>query len=1276
MIRGRFRRERALRKAIEGGDVDPARLARLAQEIAESSEERNRRDAQAPRAAVDSHLPIHEAAASIAESLTDHSVIVVTGETGSGKSTQLPLIMLNSGLGRDGFIGHTQPRRIAARGIAYRIAEQMRSPLGRYAGFKTRFADHVDSNAYIKLMTDGILLAEIQSDRFLENYSAVIIDEAHERSLNIDFLLGYLKQLLAKRTDLKVVITSATIDAERFAAHFSGETPVPIIEVSGRSFPIEIRYPADDMALADESVHDAAVAAVLELFDEVSGDGLVFLPTEFDIRSMARQLRGALLARRDSSTEILPLYARLTPEQQNAVFAPHRARRIVLATNVAESSITVPGIRFVIDTGTARISRYAPRSKVQRLPIEPVSRASADQRAGRCGRVGPGICLRLFSESDYAERPAFTTPEIRRTNLASVILRMKSLRLGEVEEFPFIDPPQREATRDGYETLFELQAIDADKQLTSIGRVLGRLPTDPRVARMLLAGEEGQCLNEVAIIAAGLEVPDPRVRPAEFSAQADERHAQWSHPQSDFLSLLNLFDFYQTLKATRSRSQLARECQKNFLSLHHLREWVDVHRQLLAMVGEMGWKIAPRRDDYDAIHQALLCGLLSGIALREERGDYLGAGGIRWRIWPGSALAKQPPAWIVAAEIVETSRRFGRTAAKIQPQWIEPLAGHLLEYAYDEPHWNDSRQTCVAAERASLYGVPVIAKRLVPYAPVDSGHARRVFIEQGLSEGRVQGRLPFLSANAQLLQNAQVWAAKSRNRKFVVDDWTLEKFYEQRLPVDAVDSASLTKLLRASPELDAQLRMSLEDLELSSSAMDERQFPEEVEWGNLPLKLHYRFEPGASDDGINVDVPSTALGHLSQQELDWLVPGRLAEKIAELIRTLPKTLRRELASVGEIASPISQTLVFGKGVFVDAVAQAITKLSGVHVSPRDFQLDKLPDHLRVNIRAVDEKGNMIEQGRDLVALQRKLIPATVSATAAAEEGSKWNQTGWTTWNIEELPEQVLIRRGKFAVPFFPMLREEQELVSLGLSDNLQSAEWHLAGATARLFQIAQQKNIQSQVRWIPELQNLSMAFAPWISSDRLNDILSRRLADLAFIDEEPLIRTKSAFESRLSESARRIPPAVQTIANWVKDFARELSAMRLRFESQTGRLRPEIRSDVEAQLKNLFGEDFLRAPWSWLQQYPRYVAAIATRLDKVTTNLPRDLTSLAEVQRHVAWFEHSKGQLVPGYPIHAGLIEFRWMIEELRVSLFAQQLGTKFPVSGKRLEKLAATLAR
>ena len=1004
-------------------------------------------------------LPITAKCEEIQDAIREHAVTIVCGETGSGKSTQLPKICLQLGRGVDGLIGHTQPRRIAARAIAARLADELRVPLGSAVGFKVRFTDTTRPETYVKLMTDGILLAETQQDRFLNQYDTLIIDEAHERSLNIDFLLGYVQRLLSARRDLRLIITSATIDAQRFAAHFAcprtGQ-PAPIVEVSGRGYPIEIRYQplqADEEGTGDIDLQRTIADTVEELARSGPGDMLVFLPTERDIRETAKTLRGRSIPGEGRQTEILPLYARLSASEQNKIFQSHGRRRIVLATNVAESSLTVPNIRFVIDTGTARISRYSPRRKVQRLPIEPVSQASADQRAGRCGRVGPGICVRLYGEDDYLARERFATPEIRRTNLAAVILQTKAFRLGAIEEFPFLDPPRADAIQDGYRTLYELGAIDDGGELTEIGRRLARLPVDPRIGRMILAAADEGCLPEVLVIAAVLEVQDPRERPAEKQQAADERHAQFTDPSSDFLSYIRLWNFYHDLREKLSRNQLRRACQQNFLSFNRIREWLDIHRQLKQLVDESAVlphgaaqkatggaagsaRFAPRpsappRPALSAACRRRIGDGQSGIDLpgrspagaasSERRSTAVRrdpprpAGGFavqrrdakrclrvhRVRATPGStcgpARGSSPskPDWIMAAELVETTRNYARTVAKINPAWIEPLAGHLVKRSYSQPHWSRPAGSAMVYERVSLFGLPVVPRRRVPLGPVDPAAARDLFIRHGLIEGELKTPLRFLKHNLALIAELDALATRLRRYDLFVQDQQQFQFYNERLPADVYDAQRVQRWLRTIERQEPRkLHMERSDLMPDDAdGVSAASFPDALQVGPVSLPLEYRYEPGDQDDGITVTVPRAALKQLTSGRLGWLVPGLLEDKIVALIRSLPKPIRRNFVPAPDVAKRVLGELQFGQGSFLAAVAEALARIGGESVAAGDFQTEKLPQHLHVNVRVVDDGGEVLARGRDVDQLQRDLGQDSETAVPAEFYHPDWQRDG-------------------------------------------------------------------------------------------------------------------------------------------------------------------------------------------------------------------------------------------------------------------------------------------
>ena len=1063
-----------------------------------------------PTIEFDSDLPIFGHRDEIVAALREHQVIVVAGETGSGKSTQLPKICLEAGFGIRGLIGHTQPRRIAARSVAARIAEELKSPLGESVGFKIRFQDKTNPKTFIKLMTDGILLAEAASDRFLEQYEVIILDEAHERSLNIDFLLGMLHGLLQKRPELKLIITSATIDAERFGEHFgTTETSAPVINVEGRTYPVEVRY----RGLEDEegrqlNVFQGIINAVHELSHE--GDILVFLPTERDIREAAKRLRADKLMQQQQR-EVLPLYARLSTAEQNKIFRPGAAKRIVLATNVAESSLTVPRIHCVIDTGTARISRFSSRLRMQRLPIESVSQASADQRKGRCGRLGPGICIRLFDEEDFLARSPFTTPEIRRTNLASVILQAKYLRLGEVDTIPFLDPPRPETIREGYKTLFEIGAVDDHRRLTEIGQTLARLPVDPRIGRIVLAGHDERCLSEVLIIASAMEVQDPRVRPIEKQQAADEQHKQFSDERSDFLSFLNLWNFLEEQREKLSRGKFQRMCERTFLSPARIREWHEVHRQLRQTAIEQRLKLGKRRDepDADAIHRALLTGLLSCSAHLADEREYTGAGGNKFFLWPGSGLSRAKPKWVVAAEIVETSKRFGRTAAKINPTWLEELGGHLTKHNYVDPHWHRKSQSVMAFENVSLFGLPVVKRRRVPFGHLDPDTARRLFIEKGLVEQEMDADDHFYRNNTRVREEAEALASKTRKREFIFDEYQLYSFYDERIPADVYDMASLRRAIKKSKELRERLCMSVSDLFGEDEALDRDAFPPHLDVGSMQLPLEYHFEPGADNDGVTVTVPKEAVSQLHPEQLDWLVPGLLEEKLIGLIRALPKPIRRGLVPAPDTAKKVAEEIEFGNGAFLQQVAKQFSQHAGEPINPSDFRIEKLGPHLRMRIRVVDSDGEQQGVGRDARELQKELAASGQIEAGPVVPESEWHRDNVTDWDFGDLPEEVSVARGGIHVTLYPALVEfEDQSLGLRLEETRTSAEVATRNGVCRLFQTKNQRSIRSQVRNLPRWKEICLWSSSLFPRDTLEDQLSQLISTVAILDRKKRPRRK------------------------------------------------------------------------------------------------------------------------------------------------------------------------
>ncbi len=1239
----------------------------MAQRMAESIHLQEQRAANLPQVHFDQSLPIFHRREEIAEAIKNHPVVVVSGETGSGKSTQLPLIAIQAGFGVRGFIGHTQPRRIAARSVASRIAQQLKTQVGRSVGFKIRFDDVTSDETYVKLMTDGILLAEIQNDRFLDQYEMVIIDEAHERSLNIDFLLGHLKNISRKRKDLKIIITSATIDTQKFAKHFQqGDAEVPVIDVEGRTWPVEMRY-CDPVESADgyDGMAEYVVRSTIDVVASEKGDVLVFLPTENDIRTVSRKLKGTL----QDSLDVLPLYARLSTAQQNAIFQPGSRRRIVLATNVAESSITVPGIRIVVDSGTARISHYAPRSKVQRLPIRSISQASADQRAGRCGRIGPGICVRLYSEEDYLSRPRFTTPEIRRSNLASVILRILALKLGDIRDYPFIDPPGPDAIADGYRTLYEIGAIDDARRLTQLGQWLSRLPIDPRVGRMIHAASEEGCLHEVLIIAAALEIQDPRVRPAEKQKLADEQHQRFADEKSDFVSYLKLWDFFHDLKDKLSRSRFRLACQENFLSVNLLRQWQEIHRQLARIARQNKLVIHQRRDDFDAIHRSLLTGLLSGIGHRNDRQHYQGTSGIPFQLWPGSGVFKKRPQWIVAAEIVETSKRYGRTVGAIDPAWIEPLADHLVKRRYVDPHWSRKRQTVLAFENVSLFGLPIVVRRRLSYLRIDPALSRQLFIEEGLAESEIRGSFQFLERNRALLDEVAQLAAKTRRRDLILDSQWLVRFYEEHLPEDCGDTNSLRAALKSDPGLDNRLRLSIADLFPGRTEIPTpEEFPDRVQIGTMDLPVEYRFEPGTESDGASIRIPQEGLGQLGEIEAGWLIPGLIQSRIESLIRSLPKSVRRNLVPVPTTAARLMKSIEPGSESLVQAVAKELTRISGQPVDVKMFDLEKVDEHLMVNLQIIDDKGELIAHGRHVNQLRRELLDG--HSNFLENDDSEWHQDGLMNWSWSDLPAEVPVRRNQTSMSLFPAIVDQDQAVGLRLVGCSKLAGHLSETGLLRLFALQLQSKLKRQINWLPDLDRHAVNLAWLVVSADLKAGLSDLITRVALIDKVDPPGNADQFNQQLADATQPIAMATQDIANWLPRFAESAHRAQLVLEDLPANAQ-QAKADILQQIGSLTAERFLtQKRWHWLQHYPRYFNAIAARCEKISQGATtKDAENGEVVSTYVLrWQDFEEGQAAAG-TYDPEIEKLGWMIEELRVSLFAQQLGTSLSVSPQRLDK-------
>ncbi|MGH3978419.1 MAG: ATP-dependent RNA helicase HrpA [Pseudonocardiaceae bacterium] len=1235
------------------------------------------RRAAVPEIGYPQGLPISERRDEIAAAIRDHQVVIVAGETGSGKTTQLPKICLELGRGVRGLIGHTQPRRLAARTVAERIAEELGTEPGGAVGYKMRFTDQVGDDTLVKLMTDGILLAEIQSDRLLRQYDTLIIDEAHERSLNVDFLLGYLQQLLPRRPDLKVIITSATIDPGRFSQYFGG---APVVEVSGRTYPVEVRYrpvvdPDDPAADPDRDQTQAILDAVDELAAEGPGDVLVFLSGEREIRDTADALRDASL--RD--TEVLPLYARLPAAEQHRVFAPHRGRRIVLATNVAETSLTVPGIKYVIDPGTARISRYSHRLKVQRLPIEPVSRASANQRKGRCGRTSDGICIRLYSEEDFASRPEFTDPEILRTNLASVILQLTALGLGDVAAFGFIDPPDRRQITDGVQLLEELGALegpgpDARTRLTPTGRTLAQLPVDPRLARMLLEADRNGCLREVLVIAAALSIQDPRERPADSQQAADEKHARFADPGSDFLAYLELWRYLGGQQRELSSSRFRKLCKAEFLHYLRVREWQDLHGQLRQAVTGLGMTLNDTPADPKRIHVSLLAGLLSHIGLLDvERRDYLGARGARFAVFPGSALFRRPPRWVMAAELVETSRLWGRIAARIEPEWVEPLAQHLVKRSYSEPHWSSKRAAAVAYEKVTLYGVPLVVSRRVDYGRIDPEVSRELFIRHALVAGDWDTRHRFFHHNRALLAEVAGLEDRARRRDILVGDETLFDFYDQRIPSDVRSARHFDSWWRKAGRATPDLLTFDPAMLVNESAGDvsARAYPDTWQHGGLTLPLSYAFEPGAAADGVTVDVPLAVLNQVSADAFGWQVPGRREELVTALIRSLPKPLRRHFVPVPDHVSAVLARLpAGGDEPLLDALERELRHLTGVTV-PRDaWQPDRVPDHLRTTFRVIDEQGRPLAQGKDLGELEQRVRPqlqATLSA--AASDVEQRGLRSWTmgSWSLGTLPRTHQRLRAGHLVTAYPALVDEGDSVAVRVFDTQAEQRRAMWQGTRRLLLLSVPSPARSVQRGLSNEARLALGVNPHGSlAELIEDCVDAAADELITAaggpawDEAGFSQLVESARARLGSAVADVVSRVQRVLAAARDVETRLAATR--------HAPADALADIRAQLSGLVYRGFVTGTGRQrLPDVTRYLRAIERRLDKLTAHPQRDRAWMLQVQE----VEQEYRQL----PAIDAVARIRWMIEELRVSFFAQDLGTAYPVSVKRIRRAMDELA-
>ena len=1298
----------------------------MASRLNESDIERRR--ANLPRPRYPEELPVVARRDEIVRAIAENQVVIVCGETGSGKTTQLPKICLELGRGVAGMIGHTQPRRIAARTVAARIASELSTPVGHAVGYKVRFSDRVSADTYIKVMTDGILLAETQSDRMLRAYDTLIIDEAHERSLNIDFLLGYVKELLqggrSERPDLKLIVTSATIDAERFAQHFGHQgRPAPVIEVSGRLYPVEKRY--RPLVRQEQGEEDQDVLeGILDAVDELArlpggGDILVFLPGEREIRETADALRGRAL----KGAEILPLYGRLSLAEQERIFHPGGARRIVLATNVAETSLTVPGIRYVVDTGLARVNRYSYRNKVEQLLTEPISQASANQRAGRCGRVAAGVCIRLYSEDDYLARPPYTEPEILRSSLASVILRMKALGLTDVERFPFLDPPAPRMIADGYQLLSELGAVDEANDLTATGRRLARFPIDPRVARMILAAERENCLAEVLVIAAVLEVDDPRERPFERAEAADRAHARFHDERSDFLSLLKLWEHFEEAAGHRkSNRKLAQELREQFLSQRRLREWRDVHRQLAALAGEMHMKVNQKPAGYEQVHRALIAGLLGNVGTKgEEAGEYLGARGIKFSIFPGSGLRKKQPRWVLAAELVETARLYARCAARIEPEWVEAVAGDLVKRHYYDPHWEKDRAMVAAYERVTLYGLTLVSRRRVNYGTIDPKEARQVFIRGALVAGEYETRAPFFAHNRRLLADIEALEHKARRRDVLVDEEAIFAFYDALIPEGIVNGAGFEAWREEAERPDPKLLHLTREylMRHGASGVTEAQFPDRIEAAGAPLKLAYRFEPGHALDGVTATVPLHLLNRLEADRFDWLVPGLIREKVAQLFKAMPKRLRRHVippaehvtafltecegggAPRGGAGAPVSGDATPGgarggrhsiagtRGSLSEAaegsgdadtprllpaLARYVQRVAGEPVSPDVWDGAELTPHLLVNFRVVDEAGRELAMGRDLAGLKAQLGQAAQLTFATADTGIE--KSGITAWDFGELPAEIAFTRGGRKLAGYPALVDEGDSAAIRLLDTRAAADTEMRGGVRRLMRLALKEQMKQLEKSLPGFNEAALLLRSLATADELREDLVTAIADRAFIGEDELPRNAKAFDALKQRARTRLPAVREAGCRLLAATAQEHQRLQQKLGA-VARALPQPVADVRAQAARLVHKRFMSGtPWERLHDLPRYLKAAERRLDKYPADVERDAKHAGSIAELWKRYEDRAAKLKRVGEPDARLEDFRWRIEELRVSLYAQELKTPYPVSFKRLDKLWREIAR
>jgi ATP-dependent helicase HrpA len=1277
MIKDRYRLNRRIQNILstlkQGSkeQVSPQRLKNLFMDFQQSSELYQKRKSGLPRPELNNQLPVIEFKDKIIETIENNQVVVLAGETGSGKTTQLPQICLEMGRGIGGFIGHTQPRRIAARSVAQRIAEELKTELGNYVGYKVRFTGNVRAESYIKLMTDGILLAEMQGDHFLNQYDTLIIDEAHERNLNIDFLLGYLKTLLPKRRDLKIIITSATIDTERFSRHFDD---APIIEVSGRTYPVEVRYrplgETEELSDQGNKIQNAILAAVHELDKGGRGDVLVFLSGERDIRDLNNFLKKQLDHR---NNDILPLFARLSSKDQNRVFKTGHKRRIILSTNVAETSLTVPGIKYVIDTGKARINRYNYKTKGQRLPIENISQSNADQRKGRCGRVSEGVCIRLYSQEDFESRPVFADPEIKRVNLASVILRMKVLKLGHIEEFPFLDPPDNRYIKDGYKLLNELSALDHHHKLTRVGRQLARMPIDPKVARMLIEASDQNALQELLIIASALSIQDPRERPHESTEAADKKHELFQDEQSDFLFYINLWKAFHEQARHLSNNQLRKWCRTHYLSYQRMREWLDVRSQLEDIARDIGAKLNQHAADYTQIHCSLSSGLLGNIGLRQEKLDYTGAREIAFSLFPGSSLTKKPPKWIIAAELLETQKLYALNAAKILPEWLEDLASHITKHHYSEPHWDEKSGHVSAFEKITLYGLPIITKKKINYEKISTIESREIFIRSALVDCGMQCKAHFYRHNIELVEQIKAEEDRQRKRGILISDDAIYALYDEKVPDNICNTKSFNKWIASQEKKDKQYlcfkKQQLIDDKVSAD--EELLRPHHLKLNNITLDLEYTFDIGAHHDGVTALIPHVLINQVQECAFDWLVPGFLQEKIVALIKALPKKYRRSFVPAPEFAKASAEAMEPYRTSLIDSLGQQLQKMTGVKVPNDVWAQVVIPDYLQMNFKIVDDQGNVLSSGRDLKQLKQQLQESkTVVTTSEMTESNAIKQ-----WEFEEIPSQKTVDVRGFKLQVYPALVDKGDYVCL---QNIEQHDEALAAhklGVCRLYQLQEKSKIKYIEKNLPHIQRICLNFSSVLECKEITrDLLQSIIVD-ALLSDGDEIRTKSEFEKRSAQANTRLMVVANEFCAILLEVSRLYKEIKQALSGSTPISWLQSIQDIQSQLDHLIYPGFIQqTEKQWLLQLPKYLNGIEKRIKKLEQTPQKDQQRMAQLapywNQYAAWREN--GLLISAHSNK--LNQYHWMLQEMRISLFCQELGTCIKISFPRLDEIVSEI--